>query len=31
MSIARSFGYVALLACLFAAPAQAQEVKAGDS
>ena len=30
MSIARSFGYVALLACLFAAPAQAQEVKAGD-
>ena len=30
MSIARSFGYVALLACLFAAPAQSQEVKAGD-
>ena len=30
MSIARSLGYVALLASLFAAPAQAQEVKAGD-
>lgn len=30
MSIARSLSYVALLACLFAAPAQAQEVKAGD-
>jgi copper(I)-binding protein len=30
MSIARSLSYVALLACLLAAPAQAQEVKAGD-
>ena len=30
MSIARSLSYVALLACLFTAPVQAQEVKAGD-
>ena len=30
MSIARSLSYIALVACLFAAPAQAQEVKAGD-
>jgi copper(I)-binding protein len=30
MSIARSLSFVALLACLFAAPVQAQEVKAGD-
>ena len=30
MSIARSLRYVALLTCLFAAPAQGQEVKAGD-
>jgi copper(I)-binding protein len=30
MSIARSLSYVALLACLYTAPVQAQEVKAGD-
>jgi copper(I)-binding protein len=30
MSIARSLSFIALLACLFAAPVQAQEVKAGD-
>jgi copper(I)-binding protein len=29
-SLARSLGYVALLACLFTTPAPAEEVKAGD-
>ena len=29
-SLARSLGYVALLACLFTRPASAEEVKAGD-
>jgi periplasmic copper chaperone A len=30
MFIARSLSFIALLACLFAAPVQAQEVRAGD-